>query len=72
MYNDISSIGQYELALKDKLTPKEDHPAILVNTFCIASAKVVFIFYNPNIREEKLFLVFVKIGFCAVILYTFA
>ena len=23
MYNDISSIGQYELALKDKLTPKE-------------------------------------------------
>ncbi|WP_204901986.1 hypothetical protein, partial [Odoribacter splanchnicus] len=47
------------------------HPAILVNTFCIASAKVVFIFYNPNIREEKLFLVFVKIGFCAVILYTF-
>jgi len=32
----------------------------------------VFIFYNPNIREEKLFLVFVKIGFCAVILYTFA
>jgi len=44
----------------------------LVNTFCIASAKVVFIFYNPNIREEKLFLVFVKIGFCAVILYTFA
>lgn len=23
MYNDISSIGQYELALKDKLTPKK-------------------------------------------------